>query len=686
MEAAAEWERSHRRVNSASAAAASTKENDKKKKDATDDDSGWVNLYTDENPATTIKGLSYQNRIKAERTIRLTRQFGVRYKQYWTIRAMRERAVHHRSYKTSRDMQQAVEVFDNFLTKYVPPTLAEKQILQAEWDNFRRLCRTSANQHQYSKNPTPEELKRARQDIWEGQGCILEGLRVLKRQKMDDGVDGAVTVLSAQNIKCSQAAFTAVFGGPGVHGYGCHEISSSDGSSNVVIQGKDGLSELVPDTKKWPPSIHEVHSVSILYRQGVMLQIRANLGNRSSLTLDSFWCRNKHITKSSSPATACAANGNKVENEELPAPKDGMKNASSLSWSCRVCTFEHCGQTKQLFLACELCCSSRENTVTLTQSSPSTDAVGPCMAFPSPYAETAALSTISPSLSPRTCNKKRSLAWGSLRPPNELDIRGKRRRHKALDAPPPLLDHLVVLDFEWTADDKKKMEPIPEITQFPSVVLALVEKKKGLPMVLPVTRSTNLSLPLDLTQPSAKNVRQDAFAISAFDTFVRPTLNPTLTAFSINLTAITQGQIESAPSIGIALERYVAWLQSLDMVDADGFRKGNWCFVTWGDSDIMNTLRRELTYKSIRLPPCFDKWINLKSDSMFKKHYGREPRGGLKTCVQSVGATWEGRAHNGYVDSINTAKIVRCMVQTGFRFTRSTRGIGKDGLPFGQKR
>ena len=136
----------------------------------------------------------------------------------------------------------------------------------------------------------------------------------------------------------------------------------------------------------------------------------------------------------------------------------------------------------------------------------------------------------------------------------------------------------------------------------------------------------------------------------------------------------------------------MAWLQSLGLVNdagehVQGVEEGkHWCFVTWGDVDIMTTLRLELEHKSIRLPPCFDRWINLKSDSIFRKHYGREPRGGLRTCVESVGAQWHGRAHNGLVDSFNTAKIVRHMVQTGFLFTRPTRGLDKEGRPFGQKK
>jgi inhibitor of KinA sporulation pathway (predicted exonuclease) len=284
-----------------------------------------------------------------------------------------------------------------------------------------------------------------------------------------------------------------------------------------------------------------------------------------------------------------------------------------------------------------------------------------------------------------------SSAWGSLRPPSDRDVHGPRKRHKGLDSPPPLLDYILVMDFEWTADDKSRMEPISEITQLPAVVMKLEDRKWGAKCLTSNTieKDSPIPLPIDLSIPSFSNriVNADAYAITAFDTFVRPTLNPTLTQFSIDLTGITQQDVNDAPAINVAVHNFMQWLESLDLVDSKGMRKGNWCFATWGDGDIMSTLRQELEFKSLNLPPCFDRWINLKHDSMFKKHYGREPRGGLRACVESIGAIWSGRAHDGLVDSLNTAKIVRHMVQTGFRFTRPTRGLDKHGLPFGaQKR
>ena len=61
--------------------------------------------------------------------------------------------------------------------------------------------------------------------------------------------------------------------------------------------------------------------------------------------------------------------------------------------------------------------------------------------------------------------------WGSLQPPTSANVKGRRR--SAGLAVQPAMSHLVVLDFEWTACDKRRMLPIPEITQFPSVLLRL---------------------------------------------------------------------------------------------------------------------------------------------------------------------------------------------------------------------
>lgn len=66
--------------------------------------------------------------------------------------------------------------------------------------------------------------------------------------------------------------------------------------------------------------------------------------------------------------------------------------------------------------------------------------------------------------------RKLSGAWSFMSPPTKKDVTGGRRSSKAFDPPKKVFDHLVVLDFEWTCDDRK-FGP-SEIIEFPSVLLS----------------------------------------------------------------------------------------------------------------------------------------------------------------------------------------------------------------------
>eukprot|EP00936_MAST-01D_sp_MAST-1D-sp1_P001847 g1847.t1 len=303
-----------------------------------------------------------------------------------------------------------------------------------------------------------------------------------------------------------------------------------------------------------------------------------------------------------------------------------------MSWTCSRCTYKHDDDAGAMFLACKMCGYAR----VCKRKSSDEDEV---------------------EVKRRRGFVGTGVAWGSLRPPTSHDV-APRKIRRGLDRPPPVMSHIVVLDFEWTAEKGARMRPVPEITQFPSVLVDLRHDE----------------------------CRKSARIVDEYDTFVRPTLNPRLTAFATELTGITQSMVDSAPSIDAVLPRYLAWLRSHALVDAAGAQIGHWGLATWGDVDVMTTLREELAHKKIDFPPCFNKWINLKDDAVFKRHYGWRPRGGLQNCVNSIApgsVVWEGRAHNGLVDSRNTAKIVVHMANTGYRFVRTTRGLDAEGVPYG---
>ena len=167
-------------------------------------------------------------------------------------------------------------------------------------------------------------------------------------------------------------------------------------------------------------------------------------------------------------------------------------------------------------------------------------------------------------------------AWGSLRPATAADLKGPVKKRARRNEPPPFT-HLVVLDFEWTADDKRPILPVSEITQFPSVLVALDGCRSA--------------------------------AVSEFDTFVRPVLNPKLTPFAIGLTAITQADVDAAPTLDQALPLYLRWLEQHNLVEpgGGGVPIGSWAIATWSDADIGGQLAKELRHKNIAMPKCFEK-------------------------------------------------------------------------------
>lgn len=136
------------------------------------------------------------------------------------------------------------------------------------------------------------------------------------------------------------------------------------------------------------------------------------------------------------------------------------------------------------------------------------------------------------------------------------------------------------------------------------------------------------------------------------------------------------------------LPRYCSWLRRHGLIDSTGAKVGKWSICTWSDADIGGQLVRELRQKHIAMPAFFEQWINLKVS--YKQHYKTEAKGGLKHCVERLGIQWQGRAHNGLVDSRNTAAIVlhmaRGSIQHGaFVFRRSTRGLDAEGEKKGRR-
>lgn len=252
--------------------------------------------------------------------------------------------------------------------------------------------------------------------------------------------------------------------------------------------------------------------------------------------------------------------------------------------------------------------------------------------------------------------RTRASAFGSLRPPGPKDIRPSRRR-RGLDAPEREFTHLIVLDFEWTADNKARMLPHPEIIEWSCVLV-------------------------EMARP--------ARIVSELQLYVKPEHNPVLTAFSKELTAITQAQVDAGCSLCEAIAEFELWMCENGLVvhprhDSNSqFKLLDYAIVTWSDADLGSTLPTQMRALSIPRRPHFDAWINLKI--AYERVYKKSSRG-LQRCVEAIGLRFDGRAHSGLVDSVNTAKIVLDMVnRQNFLFFRTTRFLTPDWEMIGSRR
>jgi len=190
--------------------------------------------------------------------------------------------------------------------------------------------------------------------------------------------------------------------------------------------------------------------------------------------------------------------------------------------------------------------------------------------------------------------------------------------------------YLCVLDVEATCERNTK-HYIHEIIEFPVVVVDLDEKE----------------------------------VVGEFHTYVRPTVNTTLTEFCTKLTGITQDRVDDAPTLAEALQMFEEWRleQPFGLVHTP--EQQAFAFAADGPWDLRFFLHGECERKGILKPAYFDKWVNVKA--LFADFYR------CRTCkihrmLEIQNMRFEGRLHSGIDDTRNIARIAKRMAEDGCSF------------------
>lgn len=196
-------------------------------------------------------------------------------------------------------------------------------------------------------------------------------------------------------------------------------------------------------------------------------------------------------------------------------------------------------------------------------------------------------------------------------------------------------DHFCVIDFEATCWENNK-EHTMEIIEFPAVMIDVIDES---------------ILPLQL-QMSA-----------TFHMYVKPAINPTLSDYCINLTGITQEQVDDADDFHEVLHQFIEWI---DFVANPG---GSILFIACGDWDLKTMLPNQCSLSKVSLPEMFTSWCNIKQ--MYNRHYSEKIRGmhsmkeiingnyahektsvrGMKSLLNRLNLPLIGRHHSGIDDA-----------------------------------
>ncbi len=152
---------------------------------------------------------------------------------------------------------------------------------------------------------------------------------------------------------------------------------------------------------------------------------------------------------------------------------------------------------------------------------------------------------------------------------------------------------------------------------------------------------------METIEIGAVMVSTDNLAIvDEFQTFIKPLRHPTLTAFCLQLTSISQQQVDTAPTFPAAIKLWQPWLARFDKT----------IFGSWGDYD-RKQLQQDSKHHRIDLPyPVSSHHINLKE--LFSTSQGLNRRYGMAQALNLANIALTGTHHHGIDDARNISKLL----------------------------
>lgn len=129
-----------------------------------------------------------------------------------------------------------------------------------------------------------------------------------------------------------------------------------------------------------------------------------------------------------------------------------------------------------------------------------------------------------------------------------------------------------------------------------------------------------------------------------FQTFISPTINPTLTDFCKELTSIKQHDVNNAPDFMGAIIDFKHWMEEFD----------DFVFCSWGSYD-KKQFKQDCNHHQVPYP-MNDEHINIKDSFAYAQGIKRGI--GMAKALKRAGLTLDGNHHRGIDDAKNMVKLL----------------------------
>ncbi|SCU98814.1 3'-5' Exonuclease [Cupriavidus necator] len=151
---------------------------------------------------------------------------------------------------------------------------------------------------------------------------------------------------------------------------------------------------------------------------------------------------------------------------------------------------------------------------------------------------------------------------------------------------------------------------------------------------------------METTEIGACFVGPDGAVLASFQSFVRPVVNPTLTAFCTDLTGISQTDVNSAPLFPVAAEMLRQFVERHQMPGSS--------WASWGAFD-RKQLERDSARHGIAEPIALP---HLNAKRMFAKANNVGKEVGMRKACELAGLALEGTHHRALDDARNVARLL----------------------------